>query len=74
MTQTNPISENGIIAGDVYGKYGTNHPIVRYLMKRLLDSFDELVVSMEAVEIHEVGCGEGYTPTHCQDKNLSFLR
>lgn len=59
MTQTKPIIENGIIAGNLYDKYGSKNVIVRYLMKGFFNSLSRLVAATGAVEVHEVGCGEG---------------
>lgn len=54
------IIENGIVAGNVYDKYGTKNPIARYMMKKFSDTLNELASFTEASEIHEVGCGEGH--------------
>ena len=59
MKENTTIIENSTIAGNLYDKYGSKNPIVKYLMKRFLYSFEELVVSTRATKIHEVGCGEG---------------
>lgn len=59
MNGSDPVIEDGIIAGNLYDKYGTKNPIARYLMKGFYGSLDELVAISGAKDIHEVGCGEG---------------
>jgi len=54
-----PIVERGIVAGNVYDKYGTRNPVARRLMRGFEGSFVELVERTRAAEVHEVGCGEG---------------
>ena len=53
------VVENGIVAGNVYEKYNTRNPVARCLVARFLRDVRELVLSVEAPDIHEVGCGEG---------------
>lgn len=53
------IIENNIIAGNLYDKYGSANPVVRYMMKRFHDCLDTLISKTGVTEIHEVGCGEG---------------
>lgn len=55
-----PIVERGVIAGNVYDKYGTGNPIARRLMRGFQDAFVELVRATGSSEAHEVGCGEGH--------------
>lgn len=55
-----PIVEKGIIAGNVYDKYGTGNPLARLLVGRFQRSLGELVTATGAMDIHEVGCGEGH--------------
>lgn len=55
-----PIVERGVVAGNVYDKYGTRNPIARYLMRGFEEALAELVKSSHATEAHEVGCGEGH--------------
>ncbi len=59
MRKNTSIIEDGIIAGNLYDKYGTKNPLARYLMKGFINSLNELVAATGASEIHEVGCGEG---------------
>jgi 2-polyprenyl-3-methyl-5-hydroxy-6-metoxy-1,4-benzoquinol methylase len=52
--------ENGIVFGNVYDKYGSSNPIVKWIMKNFESTLSELVAEASPVSIHEVGCGEGY--------------
>ncbi len=54
-----PIIENGVIAGNLYDKYGTKNPVARYLVNGFRTYLDGLVSGTGARDIHEVGCGEG---------------
>src|SRR6478752_1045443 len=54
------LSENGVVAGNTYDKYGSRNPFVRYLMRGFETSLQSLVKRTGVREIHEVGCGEGY--------------
>lgn len=63
MKKTDVIVENGKVAGNCYDKYGTRNPIARHLMKGFLTSFRSLVEASGALDIHEVGCGEGCLST-----------
>ena len=56
---SNPIIEDGIVAGNYYPKYTTRNPISRLLVGRFLYQMDDLVKSINPSSIHEVGCGEG---------------
>lgn len=54
------LKEEDIAIGNVFDKYGSRNPIVRYLMKGFSDSLSGLVQIAAPTSIHEVGCGEGY--------------
>jgi len=54
------LEENGVVVGNAYDKYGSQNPIVRWMMKGFSDSLSELVVKAKPLTIHEVGCGEGF--------------
>lgn len=53
------ITEEGVIAGNFYDKYNASNPITRHIMKRFIDSVNDLVAVSGATDIHEIGCGEG---------------
>jgi trans-aconitate methyltransferase len=54
------MEEDGVLAGNLYDKYGSRNPIVRWLMRGFADSLEALVDETGARAIHEVGCGEGH--------------
>jgi len=54
------MTEDDIVVGNAYDKYGSKNPIVRWMMNGFEHSLSSLVDRVEAKEIHEVGCGEGY--------------
>lgn len=53
------IIEDGVLAGNLFDKYGSRNPVVRYIMKEFHDSLFSLIALSGASEVHEVGCGEG---------------
>lgn len=53
------LREQGVLAGNLYDKYGSRNPLVRALMRGFEEALDELVVVTNSKNIHEVGCGEG---------------
>ena len=55
-----PVVENGVIAGNLYGKYSTKNPVARLLLTRFLRDVRELALSVDGTDIHDVGCGEGH--------------
>lgn len=54
------VSEEGIVVGNTYDKYGTSNPMVRWIMRGFESALEDLVDRSAPTEIHEVGCGEGY--------------
>jgi ubiquinone/menaquinone biosynthesis C-methylase UbiE len=52
------------IVGNVYDKYNSQNPVVRWLMKGFLSSVTELYNQMKPSSILEVGCGEGALADH----------
>ncbi len=54
------LKEEGTVVGNVYDKYGSRNPVVRWLMSGFNDSLSELVAMVAPKTIHEIGCGEGY--------------
>lgn len=49
----------GVVAGNVYDKYGTKNPVERYLVGRFMDTVLRLAGSAAPATVLEVGCGEG---------------
>lgn len=60
MSLNKPIIEDGIIAGNLYNKYGTKNFIARYLVENFTHSICQLLTLIEVSEVHEIGCGEGH--------------
>lgn len=54
------LSEEGIVIGNVYDKYGSNNPLIRWLMRGYEESLNQLISMASPKTIHDVGCGEGY--------------
>jgi ubiquinone/menaquinone biosynthesis C-methylase UbiE len=53
------VSEDGIVTGNTYDKYGSQNPLVRRLMGGFERTLDELMASAEPRSLLDVGCGEG---------------
>lgn len=53
-------TEDGVVIGNAYDKYGSSNPIVKWMMNGFESSLSELVAKASPSSIHEVGCGEGY--------------
>ncbi|MDF3931719.1 class I SAM-dependent methyltransferase [Pseudomonas citronellolis] len=53
-------SEEGVVIGNAYDKYGSRNPLVRWMMAGFEDALSTFVRKVEPTTIHEVGCGEGY--------------
>jgi 2-polyprenyl-3-methyl-5-hydroxy-6-metoxy-1,4-benzoquinol methylase len=53
------VSDEGIVTGNTYDKYGSSNPVVRRLMARFERDLDELFERAAATSVLDVGCGEG---------------
>ncbi len=53
------VSEEGIITGNTYDKYGSTNPVVRRLMGAFERRLDELFERSDPSSVLDVGCGEG---------------
>jgi 2-polyprenyl-3-methyl-5-hydroxy-6-metoxy-1,4-benzoquinol methylase len=53
------VSEQGIVTGNTYDKYGSSNPVVRRLMARFEGDLDELFEAAAPGSLLDVGCGEG---------------
>ena len=53
------VSEDGIVTGNTYDKYGSANPVVRRLMSGFERALDELFVRADPRSLLDVGCGEG---------------
>lgn len=53
------VSDEGIVTGNTYDKYGSSNPVVRRLMARFERDLDELFEAAAPTSVLDVGCGEG---------------
>jgi 2-polyprenyl-3-methyl-5-hydroxy-6-metoxy-1,4-benzoquinol methylase len=53
------VSDEGVVTGNTYDKYGSTNPVVRRLMASFERTLDELMVRSGPRSLLDVGCGEG---------------
>jgi 2-polyprenyl-3-methyl-5-hydroxy-6-metoxy-1,4-benzoquinol methylase len=53
------VSEDGIVTGNTYDKYGSTNPLVRRMMDGFESTLDELFAAASPTSLLDVGCGEG---------------
>jgi ubiquinone/menaquinone biosynthesis C-methylase UbiE len=53
------VSEDGVVTGNTYDKYGSANPVVRRLMASFERTLDELMARARPGSLLDVGCGEG---------------
>jgi 2-polyprenyl-3-methyl-5-hydroxy-6-metoxy-1,4-benzoquinol methylase len=53
------VSDDGVVTGNTYDKYGSGNPVVRRLMASFERTLDELMQRAEPSSLLDVGCGEG---------------
>jgi SAM-dependent methyltransferase len=53
------VSEDGVVTGNTYDKYGSGNPVVRRLMAAFERDLDDLLERSAAASVLDVGCGEG---------------
>ncbi|MGB7802775.1 class I SAM-dependent methyltransferase [Buttiauxella sp.] len=53
-------TEDGIVFGNAFDKYGSKNPIVKWMMNGFDSSLEHFVTHANPKTIHEVGCGEGF--------------
>jgi 2-polyprenyl-3-methyl-5-hydroxy-6-metoxy-1,4-benzoquinol methylase len=53
------VSEDGVVTGNTYDKYGSSNPLVRRLMAGFERDLDELLELAAPSSVLDVGCGEG---------------
>ncbi|GHC68072.1 class I SAM-dependent methyltransferase [Limoniibacter endophyticus] len=53
-------SEEGVVIGNTFDKYGSNNPLVKWMMAGFDGALSDFVSEAAPQTIHEVGCGEGY--------------
>ena len=53
------VSDDGIVTGNTYDKYGSTNPVVRRLMASFERELEELFELATPSSVLDVGCGEG---------------
>jgi 2-polyprenyl-3-methyl-5-hydroxy-6-metoxy-1,4-benzoquinol methylase len=53
------VSEDGIVTGNTYDKYGSTNPLVRRMMDGFENALDDLLEAASPMSLLDVGCGEG---------------
>jgi 2-polyprenyl-3-methyl-5-hydroxy-6-metoxy-1,4-benzoquinol methylase len=53
------VSDEGIVTGNTYDKYGSTNPLVRRMMSGFESALDELLATADPKSLLDVGCGEG---------------
>jgi SAM-dependent methyltransferase len=53
------VSDDGIVTGNTYDKYGSTNPLVRRMMAGFEGALDELFAHADPRSLLDVGCGEG---------------
>jgi 2-polyprenyl-3-methyl-5-hydroxy-6-metoxy-1,4-benzoquinol methylase len=53
------LSDDGVVTGNTYDKYGSSNPLVRRLMAGFERDLDELLARARPASVLDVGCGEG---------------
>jgi 2-polyprenyl-3-methyl-5-hydroxy-6-metoxy-1,4-benzoquinol methylase len=53
------VSEDGIVTGNTYDKYGSTNPLVKRMMDGFENALDELLAAASPMSLLDVGCGEG---------------
>jgi 2-polyprenyl-3-methyl-5-hydroxy-6-metoxy-1,4-benzoquinol methylase len=53
------VSDEGIVTGNTYDKYGSTNPLVRRMMAGFERTLDELFAAAGPTSLLDVGCGEG---------------
>jgi 2-polyprenyl-3-methyl-5-hydroxy-6-metoxy-1,4-benzoquinol methylase len=53
------VSDDGVVTGNTYDKYGSANPVVQRLMAGFERALDELMEDVQPRSLLDVGCGEG---------------
>jgi 2-polyprenyl-3-methyl-5-hydroxy-6-metoxy-1,4-benzoquinol methylase len=53
------VSDEGIVTGNTYDKYGSTNPLVKRMMDGFESSLDDLFTRADPHSLLDVGCGEG---------------
>lgn len=54
------LKENDIVIGNVYDKYNSRNPIIRWFVNRFDRALSDFIEKSAPNTIHEIGCGEGF--------------
>lgn len=49
-----------LITGNFYNKYETKNPVARILVQGFMNTLTDMVKTVGAEDVHEIGCGEGF--------------
>jgi 2-polyprenyl-3-methyl-5-hydroxy-6-metoxy-1,4-benzoquinol methylase len=64
------IEDKGIIAGNVFDKYGSQNKIVQWMIKRFDATMWDLITLANPKTLHEVGCGEGFWVLRWKERGI----
>jgi 2-polyprenyl-3-methyl-5-hydroxy-6-metoxy-1,4-benzoquinol methylase len=64
-------TEGGVVVGNVYDKYGSTNPLVRWIMRGFESALERMIERARPRSIHEVGCGEGYWVLRWAERGIS---
>jgi 2-polyprenyl-3-methyl-5-hydroxy-6-metoxy-1,4-benzoquinol methylase len=53
------VSQDGIVTGNTYDKYGSSNPLVKRMMAGFQGTLDGLLAAASPASLLDVGCGEG---------------
>ncbi len=53
------VSEDGVVTGNTYDKYGSTNPLVRRMMAGFEGALEDLFTTADPRSLLDVGCGEG---------------
>jgi len=53
--------------GNIYNKYTSENPIVKFMMKKFFKRVDSILDSVKISRVLDAGCGEGYLAQHIKD-------
>jgi 2-polyprenyl-3-methyl-5-hydroxy-6-metoxy-1,4-benzoquinol methylase len=53
------LSDDGIVTGNTYDKYGSTNPLVRRMMAGFERALEEMFAAADPTSLLDVGCGEG---------------
>jgi 2-polyprenyl-3-methyl-5-hydroxy-6-metoxy-1,4-benzoquinol methylase len=59
MSPSVTVSDEGIVTGNTYDKYGSGNPLVKRMMAGFERTLDELLAAAAPQSLLDVGCGEG---------------